>query len=214
MYADFIADASFWRSLCAIDLELRQQAISKGCPLCGGPLHVADYPRKPRGVPDEVEEAFSSRYSTCCGHCRSRCTPPSVRFLGRRVYVGVIMMLATMRALVCGAADETLARWSAWWTEILPTMAMWAAMRAHFVPAVQVSRLPASLIERFEPSPDRCTEHALLDTLRALSPVTTQSAVRTLDDGGSLTVPRTQKMRIDEQRRGLLRGAQAPPKHS
>lgn len=119
MYADFVRETSFWSKLTEIDLELRRATVAKGCPLCGGPLHIADYPRKPRGLPDAVDETFSRRFSTCCGHCRRRCTPASVRFLGRRVYVAAIMMLATMHALVCGAAKETLARWSAWWTEVL-----------------------------------------------------------------------------------------------
>ena len=82
MYADFVGEASFWLKLKGIDLELSRRSIARGCQLCGGPLHVADYPRKPRGVPEAVDEAFSTRYSACCGHCRRRCTPPSVRFQG------------------------------------------------------------------------------------------------------------------------------------
>ncbi len=138
--------------------------------------------------------------------------PPSVRFLGRRVYAGAIMMLATMRALVCTAAPRTLARWSAWWTEVLPAMTFWTAMRAHFVPAVQASRLPASLLERFEPTPGLHSHKALVDALRCLGPITTQTAKRTLDEGGSLTTRFTQKMQIDLKRRGLLARGQAPPK--
>lgn len=212
MYADLAGEASFWFELCAIDLERQRQTIAKGCPLCGGPLHVADYPRKPRGLQEDAEEALSSRYSTCCGHCRRRCMPPSVRFLGRRVYAGAIMMLATMRALVCEAAPRTLARWSAWWTEVLPAMTFWTAMRACFVPAVQASRLPASLLERFEPTPGGHSQKALVAALRSLSPITTQTDERTLDEGGSLTTRFTQKMRIDLEKRGLLPRAQAPPK--
>ena len=34
--------------------DILQQAIAKGCPLCGGPLHIANYERKPRGIPDAV----------------------------------------------------------------------------------------------------------------------------------------------------------------
>ena len=49
-----------------------------------GPLHQAHYERKPRDAPLIWMEE-KSRFSFCCGHCRRRCTPASVRFLGRRV---------------------------------------------------------------------------------------------------------------------------------
>src|ERR1700726_3419348 len=50
--------------------------------------------RKPRGGPQ-----WDRRYSFCCAEedCRRRLTPESVRFLGRRVYAGlVVVLMATM----------------------------------------------------------------------------------------------------------------------
>ena len=212
MYDDFVQDASFWIDLCQIDVDLRDKAVAKDCPVCGGPLHVADYPRKPRGIPEGVDEAFSTRLSTCCGRCRRRCTPPSVRFLGRRVYAGAIVLLATMRALVCGAAMETLRRWSAWWTQVLPSTTFWLALRARFVPPVEPMLLPGSLLQRYEGERDRQSSKALVATLRVLSPTTTLTAVRTVDEGGSLATTFTQKMQMDLNLRALVRRAQAPPK--
>jgi hypothetical protein len=43
-------------------------------------------------------ESFDRRFSLCCGRegCRRRATPPSVRFLGRRVYVGAVVIVASV----------------------------------------------------------------------------------------------------------------------
>ena len=88
----FTLDANFLAFLQQIDDELAEQVQAGGCPHCGGPLHRASYPRKPRGVPHrQLDERYRRRHSFCCAAdgCRRRCTPPSVRFLGRRVYLGV-----------------------------------------------------------------------------------------------------------------------------
>lgn len=211
MYASLVAVASFWSTLTDIDRQLQLDLIAKGCPLCGGPLHVANHPRKPRGLPPEVEGAWSQRFNTCCGHCRRRCMPLSVRFLGRRVYAGVVVMLATMHALVCEAASRTLGRWLAWWTQELPALWYWTVLRARFVAAVKTSRLPASLLERYEPAIGQQTEEGLINTLRALSPITTGTAVRTDSEGRSVEPRLAQRTPMDSNRRALVRRAQAPP---
>jgi len=212
MYASLVAVASFWSTLTDIDRQLQLDLIAKGCPLCGGPLHVANHPRKPRGLPPGVEGAWSQRFNTCCGHCRSRCMPPSVRFLGRRVYAGVVVMLATMHALVCGAASRTLGRWLVWWTGELPALTYWTVLRAHLVPAVETSRLPASLLERCECPAGTQSREGIMNALRALSPITTGTAVRTDSDGRSIEPRLAHKMPIDSNLRDLIRRAQAPPK--
>jgi hypothetical protein len=214
MYATIVDMASFWSTLTDIDRQLQQHVIDKGCPLCGGPLHVANHPRKPRGVPPDVGEAWSWRFNTCCGRCRRRCMPPSVRFLGRRVYAGVIVCLATMLAVVCEAASRTLGRWFTWWTAVLPATTFWIGLRALFVPAVQTSLLPASLLERYEFAGSAQTRDGLIIMLRALSPITTGTALRTDLEGCSIVPKPTHKMAIDSNQRDLIRRAQAPPKTS
>jgi hypothetical protein len=211
MYANLVAMASFWSTLTDIDRQMQRDVIAKGCPLCGGPLHVANHPRKPRGLPPEVEGTWSQRFNTCCGWCRRRCMPPSVRFLGRRVYAGVIVMLATMLAVVCEASRQTLQRWLAWWTLELPTLPTWMVLRAGFVPAVPSSRLPASLLERYEPAIGGQSLQGLKNTLQALAPITTSTAARTHREGHSAAPELAHKMAIDCNRRGLLPRAQAPP---
>ena len=66
-----------------IDKELAEAVQAGACLYCGAKLHCGDYPRKPRGGPE-----WDERYSFDCSRCRKRRTPPSVRFLGRKVYVG------------------------------------------------------------------------------------------------------------------------------
>ena len=51
------------------------------------------------------------RYSFCCAvdGCRSRATPPSLRFLGRKVYLAAIVVLvAIMRQGVTASRMERL----------------------------------------------------------------------------------------------------------
>ena len=90
-----LQDPAFFHLLTSIDQELAASSRLQGCPVCGGPLHVADYRRKPRGCPAALQEAYSRRLSFTCGRCDHRTTPPSVRFAGRRVYLAVVLMLVS-----------------------------------------------------------------------------------------------------------------------
>lgn len=135
---------------------------SAGCPHCGGRLHVADYPRKPRGVRSALDASYQSRLSFCCAAdgCRRRTTPPSVRFLGRKVYLGVIVILVTAltaglsshrRRLLIDQLDlwpQTLARWQRWWREQVPATRCWQTLRSRFVPPVEIRALPGALLGR------------------------------------------------------------------
>ena len=99
MYHELPRNASFWAFLFSIDQDLAEQARQKKCP-CGGCLHRANYPRKPRGGGEDLPQEYDFRLSFCCERegCRKRVTPPSVRFLGRKVYLGaVVILVAAMR---------------------------------------------------------------------------------------------------------------------
>ncbi len=91
-----LQDPKFFRLLLRIDEELAGQARAVGC-ACGGVLHRANYPRKPRACLSEVRADFESRFSFCCNRCRRRTTSKSVRFLGRRVYLALAVVLASAR---------------------------------------------------------------------------------------------------------------------
>ena len=90
----FLSDSRFYRFLFEIDQDVAVQVQAGGCS-CGGVLHSARYPRKPRGSCISLGESYETRLSFCCAveGCRRRSTPPSVRFLGRKVYLGALVIL-------------------------------------------------------------------------------------------------------------------------
>lgn len=158
-----LGDASLHRRLLWIDEDLANEAREGGCRVCGGRLHRADYGRKPRGAPEGLGAAFEGRLSLCCGRegCRKRLTPPSVRFLGRRVWLGVVVTLACVathgvsarraRRLreELGVDRRTLERWRRWWRDELAAASAWRALRGKLHGALRVEELPGSLLERF-----------------------------------------------------------------
>jgi len=194
MYHDLPRDASFWLFLFSVDQDLAESARKEGCP-CGGRLHRANYPRKPRGGPDDLPEQYGYRLSFCCDRdgCRKRVTPPSVRFLGRKVYLGaVVILVAAMRqgpsprrvrelSRRFGADRRTIARWQVFWREHFPETPFWKVARGRLVPAVEIVVLPRSLLEAFLPSDDDHQEWGRL--LCFLSPIT-------ITGGLTIKVPR------------------------
>jgi hypothetical protein len=149
--------------LCHFDRDLADQCRAQGCPECEGRLHLARYPRKPRGLAAQTHEDWCLRWSFCCAEedCRVRTTPPSLRFLGPRVYLGAVVVLAAcmqqglsdqrMAALnlVLEVPRRTLKRWRVWWQEVFVHTALWQVARARLMPPVQQQQLPLSLFERF-----------------------------------------------------------------
>ena len=59
MYHDLPHVARFWSVLFAIDQDLAETTRKNACP-CGGRLHSANYPRKPRGTPAQLPERIRS----------------------------------------------------------------------------------------------------------------------------------------------------------
>lgn len=178
MCHDLLQDPKFFALLLRIDHELADQTRAVGC-CCGGALHRADYPRKPRGCPAQTRVEYSSRFSFCCARCRKRWTSRSVRFLGRRVFVALAMVLrSTQRAAASPAAAElgaalgacrrTVQRWRTWWLEEFPATPLWRALAARFMPTVAVEWLPASLVQAMTGTPDE----VFMRLLVLLSPLT------------------------------------------
>ncbi len=155
-------DASFWTFLFSIDEDIARRTHKKTCS-CGGNLHRANYPRKPRGGPDDLPPDYCYRLSFCCQRdgCRKRVTPPSVRFLGRKVYLGaVVILVAAMRqgpsprrvrelSKLFDVDRRTINRWRAFWREHFPLTNFWKVRRGRLTPTVEVDVLPRSLIEAF-----------------------------------------------------------------
>ena len=59
MYHHLPCVATFWAFLLTIDKDLAETARKKGC-RCGGHLHCAHYPRKPRGTPEQLNRGRSA----------------------------------------------------------------------------------------------------------------------------------------------------------
>ena len=170
-------ESAFFASLIEIDERLALATRELGCPCCGGRLHRADYPRKPRGIPAAWDASFSWRISLCCATegCRKRCTPRSVRFFGRRVYIAAVIVVvsglwATARS--ARVPRNTARRWRRYFDGDFPQSAFWASARGSLMPPIESSTLVASLLCRFSGEP----AHKLRSALRFLSPVTTKSA--------------------------------------
>jgi len=178
-----LADKTLFEFLEKCDTDLAESCRQGGCLHCPGKLHRADYQRKPRGGPEVAEPIY--RDSFCCDQdgCRKRHTPPSVRFLGRKVYWGIVVVLVSAmrhglkaeRVEVLreslGLDRRTLERWREWWLETFAQSSFWKAARARFLPLICEKTLPGSLGQAFGVE----RRDRLLDLLQFLSPITTSS---------------------------------------
>ena len=184
MWHAVLSDSRFFSTLTKLDEDLAAQRRAAGC-RCGGRLDSARYPRKPRGGPADLGAEYTWRLSFCCAEegCRRRVTPPSVRYLGRRVYLGVVVVLVSamehglsLRRVAklnehLGIGLRTLRRWRQWWHAAFVESPLWRAARGRFVPPVCAAVLPHSLLERFAGSP----AEQVLGALVFLSPLTTKA---------------------------------------
>jgi hypothetical protein len=103
-----------------------------------------------------------------------------LRFLGRRVYFGVVVVLVTAMAhgvtarraaelhAELGVDRRTLARWRHWWQEHFPTSSFWREHRARFSPPILADGLPGALLDRFAPEGER---NGVVSLLRFLAPL-------------------------------------------
>jgi hypothetical protein len=181
LYQAVLTDARFHQQLLAFDQDLSETTRAAGCRQCGGRLHSAWFRRKPRGVPPGLGEEYRQRFSFCCAvdGCRTRATPASLRFLGRKVWLGTVVTLVT--AMQQGATGgrvrrlsrtlaidrRTLNRWRRWW---LATFAgpFRPHVQAAFMPPLELIGVPATLLARFRG--DLATQ--LISALRFLRPLT------------------------------------------
>ena len=179
-------DPRLYAVLLQIDKDLAVETREKGCPYCGGVLHSARYPRKPKGffVPLHGEEIV--RFSFCCSAdgCRRRITSPSVRFLGRKRYLSVVVILfgamrhnLTPRRVeemekLLGVSRRTLSRWQRWWQEAFPASRFWKYSKAFIVPPLDPAHLCRDLLERFSAQYEIA---GMVRLLRFLSPLSCPS---------------------------------------
>jgi hypothetical protein len=125
---------------------------------------------------------YGRRFSFCCAAdgCRKRTTPPSLRFLGRRVYLATVVTLISAMlhgttaarlarlSVVPGLIRRTLARWRAWWRSAFTDSPFAPVAMAAVVPPIDITALPASLLNRFAGD----VREQLIALLRFLGPLT------------------------------------------
>jgi len=172
-----LADGRLCKLLEKVDDDLAEDAQEGGCEYCGEEkLHRGDYKREPRGGP-----GWDKRRSYNCAKkdCRKRKTPPSVRFLGRKVYVGVVVVLisAMMHGLKpkrverlrqeLSIDERTLKRWRQWWLETFVQSGFWKGERGRFMPGLDEKTTPLSLVEAFG-----ANREGLVKLMEFLSPIT------------------------------------------
>lgn len=107
-----------------------------------------------------------------------------MRFLGRRVYAGLVVVLvsAMLHGLsadrVCRLREvlnmdrRTLERWRRWWLDNFVRSPFWKEVRARFMPPLCEKTLPLSLSLSFDVE----RRDRLLDLLRFLAPLTTPAS--------------------------------------
>jgi len=117
----------------------------------------------PKGVPKGTHSDYPIRFSYCCGSdgCRKRFTPPSMRFLSRKVYASVIIFLVFLLKsktdelkveelnLLLGTSlsVETVRRLRNFWVKEVSQSHTWK--RAAFS-HVMAQTLPVSLLAQFQ----------------------------------------------------------------
>jgi len=183
MYHVLFRDASFWTFLFEADQELADTRQKQGCS-CGGRLHSAKYPRKPRGGCENLPGSYGYRLSFCCERdgCRKRATPRSVRFLGRKVYLAaMVVLVAAMRqgpsprrvrelSQLFDIDRRTIDRWRVFWDEHFPQTPFWKVNRGQLVLKADLAYLPRALLEAFIHRPDSREDWKRL--LEFISPIT------------------------------------------
>jgi hypothetical protein len=177
-----LRDTRFYELLLGFDRQIAEAAHADRCQKCGAALHWGSYERKPRGGPAGLGPEHLRRFSLCCAAdgCRKRETPGSLRFLGRKVFFGAMVVLISamqsgltstrmkrLRELV-GVSRRTVARWRDWWHSVFTESPFWRAHRA-LAPTASTADLPASLLQSF----DGAIERQLISLLRFLAPITT-----------------------------------------
>lgn len=183
MFDEVVLDGEFFDGLLRVDAEIAELVRLGRCPRCSGALHRGDYGRKPRGgVLAVAGESQTRRFSFCCGRegCRRRATPPSLRFLGRRVYLEAVVIVASIVAMARPRAQDvrrltavpprTVRRWRSWWSGAFVATAVFTEMRGRFV-ELPAFELPEAIIAKMHGG----TSSRLELLARSLAPLTTNS---------------------------------------
>ena len=182
MYHSLLKTTKFHVVLVTIDDDLANKTRQNPCAYCGGPLHQANYPRSPLGLPEPCRDYYQQRYSFCCGDCRKRVTIPSVRFFGRRRFPAAVMVLISAfmsdnlkrgyskvrRFFGVAISLRTWVRWRRWWQECFTNTNFWKQAKATLPPDNHNGPYPRKLFLNY---PNRLNKQLEM-VLQFLAPLT------------------------------------------
>ena len=183
MLSELLKNKSLFYDLYTIDKDIAVQCRQMPCPFCGGTLHYANYFRKPRGEPDGVDEKCFIRFSLCCGNegCRHRVMPPSCRFMGRKVYWYIVILVIVsdwqnkVRKInvfrlskLFGISRNTIVRWIEFFKNIFPFSSQWQKLRGQASAFISNHDLPSNLVNYFV-SIKSCVKVGIISWLKFLS---------------------------------------------
>jgi hypothetical protein len=181
MLSELLKKKSLFHRLYTIDKQSAKKYKEMPCPHCSGPLHFANYPRKPRGEPDGIPEEYFIRFSLCCGQegCRRRVIPPSCRFMDRKVYWHIVILIIISEyqnkeinifklSKMFAVSRNTITRWIVFFQDTFSSSPQWQRIRGQVAASIKNNELPASLINHFL-SFKSCAKDALVSCLKFLS---------------------------------------------
>jgi hypothetical protein len=150
-----LADIRFHQLLLNFDDDMADAARCKGCPAGAHSIPPGISARPEVRRPGSTDRPIAGDpASAAVDRCRQCNTPPSLRFLRRRVYLATMMVLISAMlhgatpprvarlSQLLGVSRRTLARWREWWRTAFVQSRFWQAARATFMPA-GCSRSPA-----------------------------------------------------------------------
>ena len=163
MYHDLVRDASFWLFLTRVDQDLAETARAAGLPVRRATA-PANYPRKPRGGPDDLPVDCRYRLSFCCERdgCR-KTSDASVGPLSRSHEF--ISARSSSWSPPCGKVPRRDESGNSPHSSVptdgpsivggpsgkkrFPLTTFWKVARGRLVPTVEVDVLPRSLLDAF-----------------------------------------------------------------
>jgi len=165
-YHTLVRHPSFPSYLGKIDADIAQFYDEQGCGKCHGPLDRSDYFRSTGfGITEASDKEARRRHSLCCrvDGCRSRVTPPSLRFAKGKWFLSVVIVLMTAMQhgitaerrtelqKQLGISRQTIDRWRKWWRETFVASPMWHIWRSR-CPLANGAALPDALLLHFQAS--------------------------------------------------------------
>jgi|GEM_PF-3375667 len=158
MFINSDEERELFRRLSEADRRIAATVAAQGCSKCGrGKLNNGNYQRKPRFREGSTAwDGVWERCSLVCAQCRRRTLPPSVMFLGRKVYVELVVIAAAVLAqrdgvdaavAATGVPALTIRRWLGYWQRLVDE-GWWREMRALFATPPVAASMPTSLVEQ------------------------------------------------------------------